>query len=110
MAAIVMADDGIAFDGDSLARGPLGGAETAFISLAEALAARGHDVTIHNRCGAPMTRFGVNWEPLEKGLPDTADLYIANRGDKLLPAVPAARSRPSGREKDYQWVNSDSVS
>lgn len=110
MAAIVMADDGIAFDGDSLARGPLGGAETAFISLAEALAARGHDVTIHNRCGAPMTRFGVNWEPLEKGLPDTADLYIANRGDKLLPAVPAARSRvfwihnPAGYLKKWRYI------
>ena len=26
MAAVVMADDGIAFDGDSLASGPLGGA------------------------------------------------------------------------------------
>ena len=93
MAAIVMADDGIAFDGDSLARGPLGGAETAFISLAEALAARGHGVTIYNRCGAPMTRFGVNWEPLERGLPGAADLYVANRGDKLLSAVPEARSR-----------------
>lgn len=111
MAVIVMADDGIAFDGDSLARGPLGGAETAFISLAEALAARGHEVTVHNRCGAPMTRFGVNWEPLEKGLPDAADLYIANRGDRLLPAVPAARSRvfwihnPAGYLKKWRYIS-----
>lgn len=111
MAVIVMADDGIAFDGDSLARGPLGGAETAFISLAEALAARGHDVTIHNRCGAPMTRFGVDWEPLEKGLPDAADLYIANRGDRLLPAVRSARSRvfwihnPAGYLKKWRYVS-----
>ena len=111
MAVIVMADDGIAFDGDSLARGPLGGAETAFISLAEAFAARGHDVTIHNRCGAPMTRSGVNWEPLEKGLPDAAGLYIANRGDRLLPAVPAARSRvfwihnPAGYLKKWRYIS-----
>jgi glycosyltransferase involved in cell wall biosynthesis len=111
MAVIVMADDGIVFDGDSLARGPLGGAETAFISLAEAFAARGHDVTIHNRCGAPMTRSGVNWEPLEKGLPDAAGLYIANRGDRLLPAVPAARSRvfwihnPAGYLKKWRYIS-----
>ena len=111
MAVIVMADDGIVFDGDSLARGPLGGAETAFISLAEAFAARGHDVTIYNRCGAPMTRFGVNWEPLEKGLPDAAGLYIANRGDRLLPEVPAARSRvfwihnPAGYLKKWRYIS-----
>ena len=111
MAVIVMADDGIVFDGDSLARGPLGGAETAFISLAEAFAARGHSVTIHNRCGAPMTRFGVNWEPLEKGLPDAAGLYIANRGDRLLPEVPAARSRvfwihnPAGYLKKWRYIS-----
>ena len=111
MAAIVMADDGIAFDGDSLARGPLGGAETAFISLAEAFAARGHDVTIHNRCGAPMTRFGVDWEPLEKGLSDAADLYIANRGDRLLPEVPSARARvfwihnPAGYLKKWRYIS-----
>ena len=40
MAHIVMADDGIAFDGASAAAGPLGGAETAFVALAEALARR----------------------------------------------------------------------
>lgn len=111
MASIVMADDGIAFDGDSLARGPLGGAETAFISLAEGLAGHGHDVTIHNRCGAPMTRNGVAWEPIEKGLPETADLYIANRGDKLMPLVPDARSRvfwihnPAGYLKKWRYLS-----
>lgn len=111
MAAIVMADDGIAFDGDSLTSGPLGGAETAFVSLAEGLAARGHNVTIHNRCGAPMTRNGVSWEPIEKGLPDKSDLYIANRGDKLMPLVPGARARvfwihnPAGYLKKWRYLS-----
>lgn len=111
MAVIVMADDGIAFDGDSLTTGPLGGAETAFISLAEGLAARGHGVTIHNRCGAPMTRNGVSWEPIEKGLPDTADLYIANRGDKLMPLVPGAGARvfwihnPAGYLRKWRYLS-----
>ena len=38
MLDIVMADDGIAFDGRTAASGPLGGAETAFVALAEAFA------------------------------------------------------------------------
>jgi glycosyltransferase involved in cell wall biosynthesis len=38
MLEVVMADDGIVFDGRSAEAGPLGGAETAFVALAEALA------------------------------------------------------------------------
>ena len=34
MARIVMADDGIAFDGQTPEKGPLGGAESAFVALA----------------------------------------------------------------------------
>jgi glycosyltransferase involved in cell wall biosynthesis len=111
LAEIVMADDGIAFDGDALATGPLGGAETAFISLAEALAARGHNVTVHNLCSAPMDRNGVSWEPLIGGLPDTADMYIANRGDQLLPLVRRAKTRvfwihnPAGYLKKWRYVS-----
>jgi len=86
-----MCDDGIGFDGDSLSGGPLGGAETAFVSLAEALAARGHNVHIRNNCSEPLVRNGVDWAPLKDGLPDSCDLYIANRGDKLLPLMPQAR-------------------
>ncbi len=48
MANIVMADDGIRFDGTTPELGPLGGAETAFIALAEALARRGHRVLARN--------------------------------------------------------------
>src|SRR5438445_478507 len=38
MADIVMADDGIAFDGRLAESAPMGGAEAAFVGLAEALA------------------------------------------------------------------------
>ncbi|MBM3571818.1 MAG: glycosyltransferase, partial [Alphaproteobacteria bacterium] len=93
MASIVMADDGMRFDGGSLDAGPLGGAETAVVSLAEALARRGHQVQVCNKCDAPVRHRGVNWTPLAAGTPETADLYIANRGDKLLPLVPQARRR-----------------
>ena len=90
MARVVMADDGIAFDGHSLGEGPLGGAETAFISLAEALAARGHDVAIRNNCPRPGKVNGVDWAPLENGLPNTCDMYIANRGNRLIGLMPGA--------------------
>jgi hypothetical protein len=92
MASIVMTDDGIAFDGNSLDAGPLGGAETAFASLAVSLARRGHDVSVRNMCPAPMTRDGVAWAPLSDGVPEGCDLYIANRSDKLLRLVPRARA------------------
>jgi hypothetical protein len=92
MAEIVMADDGIAFDGKSLERGPLGGAETAFLSLAQALAQRGHRVRVCNMCAAPMSHEGVEWTPLASGVPDATDLYIANRSDKLIRLAAGARA------------------
>ncbi len=91
MALIAMTDDGIAFDGDSMTAGPLGGAETAFASLAAALAARGHEVEVRNKCPRAMSREGVNWAPLSDGVPETCDLHIANRGSKLLTLIPKAR-------------------
>ncbi len=91
MATIVIADDGLVFDGGSLEAGPLGGAETAVVCLAEALAARGHRVTVCNRCAGPLDHKGVRWRSLAD-LPDAADLYIANRGHRLIGQVPRAGS------------------
>ncbi|HVA13235.1 MAG TPA: glycosyltransferase, partial [Stellaceae bacterium] len=93
MAAVVMTDDGIAFDGLTPTRGPLGGAEAAFLTLAEALASRGHSVRVRNRCAASLVHNGVDWAPLDAGLPETCDLYIANRGHRLVGLVPQARRR-----------------
>lgn len=84
MARIVMADDGIAFDGAMMRERPLGGAESAFVNLAEAFAARGHEVTVRNNCTNAGRHHGVDWTPIARGMPDAADLYIANRGDKLI--------------------------
>lgn len=89
--AIVMADDGIAFDGRVKDERPLGGAETAFAELAEALAARGHRVAAFTRCAAPLDWKGVAWTPLDRGVPESADLYIANRSWRLIMACPQAR-------------------
>jgi glycosyltransferase involved in cell wall biosynthesis len=92
MARIVMIDDGIQFDGRTLDERPLGGAETSFIEMANALAARGHDVQAFSRCPEAVVYKGVHWTPLEQGLPETADLYIANRSYKLIMGVPRAKS------------------
>jgi glycosyltransferase involved in cell wall biosynthesis len=91
MARIVMADDGIAFDGLLAERAPLGGAEAAFVGLAEALARRGHAVTVYNNCATPLDHAGVGWRKIGEGTPHDADLYIANRGDRLLRLTPGAR-------------------
>jgi len=93
MARIILADDGIRFDGRLAETAPLGGAETAVVGLAEALARRGHEVAVYNTCGGPLDWNGVAWRPIGAGLPESADLYIANRGDRLLPLVPRARAR-----------------
>jgi glycosyltransferase involved in cell wall biosynthesis len=93
MPTVVMADDGIAFDGATAEAGPLGGAETAFVALAEALAARGHQVEVRNRCVAPLTHKGVHWAPLDSGVPAECDLYIGNRGHRVIELAPGARRR-----------------
>src|ERR1700730_7999472 len=93
MGEVVMTDDGIAFDGTTPSRAPLGGAEAAFLTVAEALAARGHRVTVRNRCAVPLTHRGVDWAPLATGMSDACDLYIANRGHRLIGLMPRAGRR-----------------
>ena len=92
MARIVLADDGIEFDGESINRGPLGGVESSIINLTTELAARGHEVHVRNNCVSPLDFLGVSWRPISSGdWPENVDLYIANRGDKLIPLMPQAR-------------------
>ena len=111
MARIVMADDGIRFDGRVAENSPLGGAESAFTALAEELAARGHQVTVCNNCAAPLTHKGVEWRPISGGLPETADMYIANRGDKLITAMPGAARQvfwthnPAGYIVKFRYIS-----
>ncbi len=93
MASVVMADDGAAFDGETAQSGPLGGAETAFAALAEAMAARGHEVQVRNHCRRPLDHKGVRWAPLSSGIPDACDLYIGNRGHRVIGLVRRARRR-----------------
>jgi glycosyltransferase involved in cell wall biosynthesis len=93
MASVVMADDGIAFDGLMAETAPLGGAETAFVALAEALAARGHRVEARSRCRAAIVYKGVGWAPLSRDLPSACDLYIGNRSHRVIGLVRGAKRR-----------------
>jgi glycosyltransferase involved in cell wall biosynthesis len=88
-----MADDGIAFDGEMAEHGPLGGAETAFVALAEALARRGHQVEARNRCRSGLCHKGVRWAPLPGEIPMACDLYIGNRGHRVIGLVRRAGRR-----------------
>ena len=104
MARIVLADDGIEFDGKTPEQRPLGGVESTIVSMCEELARRGHEISVHNKCQAPLTYNGVNWTPLANGLPDRADLYIANRGDKLIGLMPKARKTLFWTHNPAQYV------
>ena len=97
---IVLADAGAPFDGALRAERPMGGAEGALCDLAAALAARGHRVSAHTRTDRRIDHAGVAWRPLADGLPESADLYVANRASKLIGAVPRARRRAF-------WVHND---
>ncbi len=92
MARIVLADDGIEFDGRTPDVKPLGGVESSVVALMEELAARGHEAFVLNKCKAALEHNGVSWRPIGAGdWPGGVDLYIANRGDKLLARMPSAR-------------------
>lgn len=93
MAHFLFADDSIVFDGKSMERGPLGGAESAFISMCEALAKRGHRVTVHNKCAENMDYKGISWRNLKDAWPKDADVYVANRGAHLIDKMPHVKNR-----------------
>ncbi len=93
MAHILFADESIPFDGQSMERGPLGGAESAFISLLEVLARRGHKISVRNKCIAPLDYKGISWRPLGTPWPEDADVYVANRSAFLLHRSPQTRKR-----------------
>ncbi len=92
MARILLADDGIEFDGQTPEQRPLGGVESSVVNLVQELAKNGHDVFVRNKCKAPLVYKGVNWQPIEEGAwQEDIDLYIANRGDKLIERLPSAK-------------------
>lgn len=90
---ITIASKGPSFDGRTAEDQPLGGVENAVAELAGALARRGHQVRVHNNCGAPVRHRGVEWTPIGRRMPFSSDLYVANRDHELLLGAPLAKAR-----------------
>ena len=90
---ITFVDDSIPFDGYSPTSQPLGGPEKAFASLPAALALRGHEVTVFNRCAFPVTAGGAAWHPFEDQRPEETDVLVAFRQPRLLDFVANAKRR-----------------
>jgi hypothetical protein len=95
VATILFTDRGSVTPAD-LEAGPLGGAESAFVELVLATAARGHRVSARNRCPgppAPEVAGGVDWAPLDRPAEGPFDLHVANRDPSLLVERPVGRRR-----------------
>jgi hypothetical protein len=91
---ITLVDDSIVFDAYSAASRPLGGAEKAFASLPGALARRGHEVHVINRCRWGMQVDGAQWVTLDDGRkPPRTDVLIAFRKPSLLEFIRHADKR-----------------
>jgi hypothetical protein len=84
-------DDSYAFDGYSPASQPMGGPEKAFALLPQALAQRGHEVTVFSRTTYALAVDGAKWEPFENARPADCDVLVARRLPRLLDFVPAAK-------------------
>lgn len=88
MSTIVIADDTNAYSGRTSEVMPLGGTESSVINLAEAFAARGHEVTVLTRTSECITHNGVEWRSLNDAdrLPEP-DAYLPVQHPRLLGRV-----------------------
>lgn len=95
---IVMADQGIAFDGRTPLERPLGGAESAFVALGQALARLGHEVEALAVGARSISHEGVRWRAVTDAWPAWTDLYIASRAPALL-------TKRMPRKKTVFWLH-----
>ena len=85
MTKILIIDNGIEFDSIIASEKAIGGAETAFVSLVEALARSNFDVSVYNNCRNTGEINGVIWKKLSSSIHEESfDILIINRGDKFL--------------------------
>jgi glycosyltransferase involved in cell wall biosynthesis len=64
MTAIAFLHEELNYSGETLRSASMGGTESSVVQLAEALARRGHEVSVFNGIKAPREEFGVRWFPL----------------------------------------------
>ncbi len=80
---VVFYHRGMAFDGDAVSAGPLGGSESALVYMARELARLGCDVLVFNSCREAKECDGVRYLPLSEfsafTATQSADVFIAQR-------------------------------
>jgi glycosyltransferase involved in cell wall biosynthesis len=85
LSAIDFLHRGVAFSGETMRNASIGGIESSLVQLAEALARRGHDVTVFNGVRESRREYGVNWRPLEEASQFTrGDIGIAVASPKAF--------------------------
>ena len=82
-------DDSFPYDSYTPRHDPMGGPEKGLLYLAEALASRGHEVVVRNRCERARDLHSVSWRPLDDEKAEAADLTIVLRHPWLLDLAPA---------------------
>ena len=92
MARIIIADDTSPYTGRTGEQIALGGTESSVIRLAEALARRGHTVTVLTRTTEQLRHNGVVWAPLASaGAYRGVDLYLPVQHPRLFHLVKKPR-------------------
>src|ERR1051325_11376571 len=82
--SIYCPDRHISYDGTILEQRGVGGGITVRLRLAQALAARGHDVSVICNCPRPLVHAQVKYLPLDEVKSLEADVLILHStGDKL---------------------------
>jgi glycosyltransferase involved in cell wall biosynthesis len=80
-----------AYSSHSLRSKPLGGTQNTVVQLAEALAARGHRVTVFNNIAKAADEYGVSWRPLADAPSAAVDCAVAVASPHTLSLAKAAR-------------------
>lgn len=91
MSSLAFVDDSFAFDGVTLREKPLGGIQVATVMLAEAMAARGHHVTVFTPTTQESQYAGVSYRPFSRRTEECHDAVIVNCAPKLFKKVKAKR-------------------
>ena len=84
-----MMDQDSEFNGETARVSPLGGTESAFVSLAEAFAKLGHNVVAMTKITKDLVYEGVHWKSINSSI-NKCDLSIVNRAPELLDRIPTA--------------------
>ncbi|MFK7838874.1 MAG: glycosyltransferase [Bdellovibrionales bacterium] len=89
------------YDGDTLRTDPLGGIQSVTVNLAEALAARGHNVRVFNQVKCAKTVYGVDWVPFDHDVGD-CDIVVVNNDANLFEK---AKGAIDSGARTYLWLH-----